>query len=216
MPSEALDEIPAVETRSATASSGAAARTGERVMAGIIVGRSPPTQAAWDDGRVRYASLVTVDTPAILALEGTGLAFDVVQTERPSSAQESAALQGIDVGQLLRTIVVRRGADDYLFVLVPGGRQIDWPKLRARLGVSRLSLPDADEARAATGYERGAITPFGATTAWPVVADASIASLGMVAIGGGARGVNVHLDANELLSHLRADVAGVTKPADDP
>ncbi len=68
--------------------------------------------------------------------------------------------------------MIRRAADDYVFVLVPGGRQIDWPKLRAHLGVKRLSLPDADEARAATGYERGTITPFGASHAWPVIADA--------------------------------------------
>jgi Cys-tRNA(Pro)/Cys-tRNA(Cys) deacylase len=163
-----------------------------------------------------YPADVSADTPAIRALEGSGLAFEVVRTERPSSAEESAALQGIELGQLLRTIVVRRGADDHLFVLVPGGRQIDWTKLRRHLGVSRLSLPDAEEARRATGYERGAITPFGATTAWPVVADASIRSLGKVAIGGGARGVNVHVDAVELLRHLHADLADVTKPAGDP
>src|SRR5512141_3286461 len=102
-----------------------------------------------------------VDTPATRALEGVDLAFDVVRTERPSTAEESAALQGIELGQLLRTIVIRRGEDDYVFVLVPGGRQIDWPKLRAHLGTRRISLPDRDEARDATGYERGTITPFG-------------------------------------------------------
>lgn len=182
-------------------------------MAGIIHGGSLATQAA---SPADYPSTMTDDTPGLRALEGSGIAFDVVRTERPGSAEESAALQGIEVGQLLRTIVVRRGTDDYLFVLVPGGRQIDWPKLRAHLGVSRLSLPDVDEARRATGYERGAITPFGASTAWPVVADASIGSLGKVAIGGGARGVNVHLDANELLTKLLADVADVTRPAGDP
>jgi Cys-tRNA(Pro)/Cys-tRNA(Cys) deacylase len=158
---------------------------------------------------------VTVDTPATRALEGSGLTFDVVRTERPSSAEESAALQGIDVGQLLRTIVIRRGSEDYLFVLVPGGRQIDWPKLRTHLGVSRLSLPDAEEARRATGYERGAITPFGASTAWPVIADATIRSLGTVAIGGGARGVNLHVEAGALLDRLHADEVDVTRPADE-
>ncbi|MGQ0670274.1 MAG: aminoacyl-tRNA deacylase [Actinomycetota bacterium] len=101
------------------------------------------------------------ESPAVGALSGSSLEYEVVRTERPSNVEESAALQGIEVGELLRTIVVRRGADDYVFVLVPGGREIDWPKLRAHLGVSRLSLPDALEARAATGYERGAITPFG-------------------------------------------------------
>ena len=53
-------------------------------------------------------------------------------------------------------------------MLVPGGRRFDWPKVRAHLGVKRLSLPDADEAHRVTGYERGAITPFGASRAWPV------------------------------------------------
>jgi Cys-tRNA(Pro) deacylase len=153
------------------------------------------------------------DTPAIRALAGTGLRYEVVRTVPASSAEESAALQGIEVGHLLRTIVVRRGAEDFVFVLVPGGRQIDWPKLRARLGVKRLSLPDADQAREATGYERGAITPFGALRPWPVVADAVIPDLGRVAIGGGARGVNLHVNAAELLATLDADVADVTAPA---
>ena len=154
-----------------------------------------------------------MDTPAIRALTASGVPFEVVRTERPSSAEESAALQGIALEQLVRTIVVRRGADDYVFVLVPGGRQIDWPKLRAHLGVSRLSLPDAEEARVATGYERGAITPFGSSSPWPVVADASILALARVAIGGGARGVNVHLSATDLVRITGAEVADVTKPA---
>lgn len=153
------------------------------------------------------------ETPATRALEGASLAYEVVRTEPPSSVEESAALQGIQVGQLLRTIVVRRGADDYVFVLVPGGRQIDWPKLRAHLGVKRLSLPDESEARAATGYERGTITPFGSTNAWPVIADATVAGMGTVAIGGGGRGVNLHLNAPDLVDFLGAEVAEVTRPA---
>jgi Cys-tRNA(Pro)/Cys-tRNA(Cys) deacylase len=153
------------------------------------------------------------ETPATRAAADAGLEVRMVATAVPTSAEESAALQGIDVGRLLRTIVIRRGAEDYVFVLVPGGRQIDWKRLRAHLGQRRLSLPDADEAKAVTGYERGAITPFGATTAWPVVADATIRGLGTVAIGAGARGVNLHLDAPALLEALRATEADVTSPA---
>jgi Cys-tRNA(Pro)/Cys-tRNA(Cys) deacylase len=155
---------------------------------------------------------VNESTPAIRALESSGLSFEVVRTRSASNAEESAELQGIGLDQLLRTIVIRRGRGDYVFVLVPGGRQIDWPKLRARLGVKRLSLPDAEEARAATGYERGAITPFGSATAWPVLADATVRELDRVAIGGGARGVNLHLQPGDLLAHLKADVADLTNP----
>ena len=123
-----------------------------------------------------------------------------MRTQRARSAEESAELQGIALGQLLRTIVVRRGADDYVFVLVPGGRRIDWTKLRAHLGVRRISLPDKDEALAATGYERGAITPFGSSHAWPVIADATVGAAGdPVAIGGGAHGVNLHVASADLV-----------------
>src|SRR3972149_6153987 len=133
-----------------------------------------------------------IDPPARGARGPAGRPHRVVRTEPARSAEESAAFQGIELGALLRTIVVRRGQDDYVFVLVPGGRRFDWPKLRSPLGVSRLSLPDEIEAREATGYPRGAITPFGSGRAWPVIADRTILERPVVAIGGGARGVNVH------------------------
>lgn len=149
-------------------------------------------------------------TPATRWLAEHEVVHEVVETEPAGSAEESASFQGITLHQLLRTIVVRRGANDYVFVLVPGGRRFDWPKLRAHLGVSRMSLPDADEAKEATGYERGTITPFGSTNAWPVIADASIEALDKVAIGGGRRGVNIHIKPADLIAATRADVVDVT------
>jgi Cys-tRNA(Pro) deacylase len=151
-------------------------------------------------------------TAAIGALQEAGIPFRVVRTERAGSAEESARLQGIPVEALLRTIVVRRGEDDYLFVLVPADRRFDWPKLRAHLGVTRMSLPDADEAQAVTGYVRYTITPFGSTRAWPVILDASVAELPVIAIGGGDFGVNVHLAPGDLVSTLDAAVVDVTTP----
>jgi Cys-tRNA(Pro)/Cys-tRNA(Cys) deacylase len=155
----------------------------------------------------------TPSTPATEAARAAGIAHQVVVTERARSAEESAALQGVPVERLLKSIVVRRGEGDHVFVLVPGDRQIDWPKLRKHLGVSRLSLPDRDEARRVTGYEPGAITPFGSATQLPVVVDASAATPGTVTVGGGAHGVNIHVDGAELVRRLDASVADVTAPA---
>jgi Cys-tRNA(Pro)/Cys-tRNA(Cys) deacylase len=153
-----------------------------------------------------------VSTPALEAIAATGLQYRVVRTALPDSAEQSAELQSIPIGALLRTIVVRRAANDYLFVLVPVGRRLDWPKLRAHLGVSRISLPDADEAQGATGYVRFTITPFGSTHAWPVIADASLLEHPVVSIGGGARGVNIHLEPQALVGHLGAEIVDVTEP----
>jgi Cys-tRNA(Pro) deacylase len=151
-------------------------------------------------------------TPALEAITARGAPHRVVRTGQANSAEESATLQGIPLGALLRTIVVRRGEDDYLFVLVPAGRRFDWPKLRAHLGVTRMSLPDADEAQRVTGYVRYTITPFGSTRPWPVIADAAILDQPVVAIGGGARGVNLHLAPADLVATLGASVVDVSIP----
>jgi Cys-tRNA(Pro) deacylase len=151
-------------------------------------------------------------TPAIEAIAAAGIAHRVVRTEIPETAEESAALQGIPLDALLRTIVVRRANDDYLFVLVPAGRRFDWPKLRGVLGVKRATLPDADEAHAVTGYVRYTITPFGSTHTWPVIVDAAAMAHPLVSIGGGIRGVNLHLAPADLVSSLGATVADLTAP----
>lgn len=150
------------------------------------------------------------DTPATQAIDGTGVPYRVVETRPAGSVEESAELQDIAVEALVRTLVVRRGDDDYLFVLVPGGRRFDWPKLRAHLGVRRLSLPDAEEALRVTGYERGAITPFGSRRPWPVIVDSSALTPETIAIGGGARGVNLHLAPADLVRATDAVVADVS------
>ena len=150
------------------------------------------------------------ETPATRAIAAGGVPHKVVLTQRAGSAEEAARLQGIPLEGLLRTIVVRRGDDDYLFVLVPAGRRFDWPKLRAHLGVRRMTLPDADEARAVTGYERYTITPFGASRPWPVVIDAAVLEQPIVSVGGGAFGVNLHVLPADLVAGLGADVADVS------
>jgi Cys-tRNA(Pro) deacylase len=127
------------------------------------------------------------------------------------SLEEAAAARGVTPTQVIKTLVVRRGDDDYLFVLVPGDRTISWPKLRRHLGVNRISMPDADEAFAVTGYVRGTITPLGAIRTWPVIADSTLS--GEVSLGGGAHGVSIAVDANELIDVLEAEIADVTETA---
>lgn len=146
----------------------------------------------------------------LAALRSHGLPEVVTRHGRVSSLEEAAKLRGIEPRDLIKTIVVRRGADDFLFVLVPGDREFSWPKLRALLGVQRLSMPDAAEALAVTGYERGTITPFGSTHAWPVIADATMQGR-RISMGGGAHGVSITLDADSMLAALAATVADISE-----
>lgn len=154
---------------------------------------------------------MTIDTPAIRHIASLGIPYEVKDHGPVSSLEEAAAARGMDPDDLIKTIVVRKGPDDYVLVLVPGLRVIAWPRLRALLGVNRLTMPDADEAKQVTGYERGAITPFGLSRPLPVIADERIAGR-RVSIGGGAHGVGVMMDGDALIEATGATVADVTDP----
>lgn len=152
-----------------------------------------------------------MSNPALDAVAETGLAHRVIEHGPVRSLAEAALARGVEPADVVKTLVVRRGDDDFLFVLVPGERAISWPKLRTLLGVSRLSLPPADVALAATGYERGTITPFGSARPWPVVADERLAGR-TVTLGAGRHGMAIAVDADQALRVLDATVADVTEP----
>ena len=159
--------------------------------------------------RARHTSAMT--TPALRSADETGLDYRVIRHGPVRSIAEAAAARGVSPADVIKTLVVRRGEDDFLFVLVPGDRTISWPRLRTLLGVSRLSLPDAEVARAVTGYERGTITPFGSLTPWPVIADERIAGR-EITLGAGQHGVAIAAAADDVVAVLRATVADVSDP----
>ena len=128
------------------------------------------------------------------------------------SLAEAARARGVAPADVVKTLVVRRGEDDFLFVLVPGDRAISWPKLRRLLGVSRLSMPGAEVARQATGYERGTITPFGSARPWPVIADERVRGRKITLGAGGEQGLALAADADAILRALDASVADISGP----
>lgn len=133
--------------------------------------------------------------------------FEVTLVGRATSLKEFAEFLGTEPHNITKTLVVRHGEGYFVLLIVPGDRKISWKKLRSHLGANRLSLADADEARQATGYPPGFITPFAATGSFPVIADATLTEPGrVVSIGAGEHGVD------ELLCGLDAEVADVTDP----
>ena len=147
----------------------------------------------------------------LIDAEARGLSVELVPRPRARSLVEAAAGLGIEPARLVKTLVLKGSGQRFWFVLLPGDRQIAWPALRALLGVNKLSLPPADVAYAATGYERGTITPLGSTTAWPVIADERI--LGhRIALGAGAHDLAAFVDADALVAAYEATVADVSEP----
>lgn len=138
-----------------------------------------------------------------------GIPIEIVERPAAASLEEAAAVQGISPAQIVKSLVVKRHDGTFLFALVPGDRQISWSKLRAVVGVNKLQLPSAELALEATGYERGTITPFGSSTAWPVYADAAIAGQ-RIAMGAGEHGYSAWVLADDLVRGFDATLADIS------
>ena len=137
------------------------------------------------------------------------LEVEFVERTNARSLEEAASILGITPSDIVKSLVVKRSDDTFLFALVPGDRQIAWAKLRAVVGVNKLQLPSADVALDVTGYERGTITPLGSTTAWPVFADSRMVGK-RIALGAGEHGLSAFVLADDLLTAYDATVADIT------
>ncbi|PZF59521.1 hypothetical protein DEJ23_00240 [Curtobacterium sp. MCSS17_008] len=138
-----------------------------------------------------------------------GLSVDVVERPAADSLEGAASLLGIEPADIVKTLVVKRHDGGFLLALVPGGRSIAWKKLRTVVGVNKLSMPDAATALEASGYERGTITPIGATGGLPVYADERV--LGRrIALGAGRHGASAFVDGDALVAAYDATVADIT------
>ena len=147
------------------------------------------------------------EAPGVIAACERGLDVRIIHPGHVTSLAEAAAACGVPEESVVKTLVVRRGEGDYVLVLVPGDRSLSWKKLRAVLGVNRIALPDSDEAKAATGYARGTISPLGLDL--PVVADERIRGR-EITLGTGLAGTVVAVDADALLASYDPIVADVT------
>lgn len=67
-------------------------------------------------------------------------------------------------------------------------------RVKALLGVSKLSFASPDDTIAATGMEIGGVTPFGLPDGLPIYVDAGIPVLERCIVGGGSRSIKLLLD----------------------
>lgn len=118
------------------------------------------------------------------------------------SLEQAAEERGQRPEQVVRSLLFRLGQGSYALVLVAGAQQVDWKALRAALGQSRLTTASADEVRQVTGFEIGAVGPFGLPVPLPVYVDESVLGEEVISLGSGVRGTTVILKSADLLAAL--------------
>ena len=70
------------------------------------------------------------DAPGVTDLRSRGIPHRIIHPGHVTSVEEAAAACGVAPGQVVKTLVIRRGEGDHVLVLIPGDRTLSWPKLR--------------------------------------------------------------------------------------
>jgi Cys-tRNA(Pro)/Cys-tRNA(Cys) deacylase len=118
------------------------------------------------------------------------------------SLEQAAEERGQKPEQVVRSILFRLNEMEFLMVLIAGPRQVSWKALRRYLGQSRLTMAKDDEVQSVTGYQRGAVSPFGLPAPLRILVDRSVQAQEEVSLGSGVRGVTIILRTADLLQAL--------------
>jgi prolyl-tRNA editing enzyme YbaK/EbsC (Cys-tRNA(Pro) deacylase) len=142
-------------------------------------------------------------TPVTTALDAWGVSYRLHLHQGPISSLEQAARErGLSPEQIIRSLLFRLENGEFVLVLMPGPGKISWPKLRRRLGVTRLTTADAEVVQAITGYPPGSVSPYGLHSAVRLLADLRLLRHTTVSIGAGIPDAGVILRTEDLLRTL--------------
>lgn len=142
-------------------------------------------------------------TPVTQALTTMKIPYRLFHHPGPiHSLDQAAEERGQRPEQVVRSIVFRLGRGEYIMVLVAGPDQVSWKALRQFLGQSRISMAKREEVLQVTGYELGAVSPFGLPTPLRTLVDESVYLEEELSIGSGRRGTTVILKAADLRKAL--------------
>lgn len=143
------------------------------------------------------------ETPVTRALDQSGIPYRFFRHPgQVRSLEQAAAERGQRPEQIIRSIVFRLEAGEYLMVLAAGPEQISWPALRKYLGQSRLTMATPEEVRQVTGYQTGAVSPFGLPEPMRILIDPGVYASEEVSLGAGIRNATVILQREDLQQAL--------------
>ena len=121
---------------------------------------------------------------------------------RPASIEQAANERDQQPDQIVRSILFRLPEDQYVMVLMPGPKQISWKKLRSFLGTRRITLATPEEVLRVTGYQIGAVSPFGINSVIRILVDESLQIQPEISLGSGEHGLAVIMTSQNLLRAL--------------
>jgi len=125
------------------------------------------------------------------------------------TAQEAADALGVELGQIAKSVIFRRRADDVaVLVVTSGDRRVDEKKVAALAGP--VGRADADFVKARTGFTIGGVSPVGHATPPVTLIDRELLRFDDIwAAAGHPKGV-FRLSPAQLQALTQAPLADVT------
>ena len=147
--------------------------------------------------------MIISTTPVTRALDEINIPYRIFQHAGPvHSLAQAAQERQQQPEQIVRSIVFRVTKGEYVMVLMAGPQQVSWTALRQTIGRSRLTMAKREEILQVTGYELGAVSPFGLPQPIRILADESIFVPEEISIGSGIRGITVIMKSSDLKQAL--------------
>ena len=154
-------------------------------------------------------------TPATVALDAAGIAYEVRAYEHDPAAEsyglEAAAALGVEPGRVFKTLLVDLDGGALAVGIVPVDRLLDLKAIAAALGAKKATMAEPRAAERVTGYVVGGISPIGQKRALPTVFDDSAAGFETVLVSGGKRGMDIELSPEVLLELTDATLAEIAR-----
>jgi Cys-tRNA(Pro) deacylase len=120
----------------------------------------------------------------------------------PTAAHAARAV-GCDLRNIVKSLVFECGGRVVL-AMVPGDRRADGAKVAAASGAAKAEIASPARVRETTGFEPGAVAPFGLARVDAVLVDRTLLGLDRLWVGGGSTRHMVGLTPKELVRLSRA------------
>ena len=151
-------------------------------------------------------------TPALVLLQRSGVGHTVHAYEHDPAAEsfgmEAAEALGLDPATVFKTLLAEVDGSPVV-AIVPVAGHLDLKGLAAARGGKRARMMEVSAAERLTGYVAGGISPLGQRKALPTVIDASAASLAVMYVSGGQRGLDIGIAPQDLVQLTDATYAPI-------
>jgi len=155
-------------------------------------------------------------TNAARILDRLGISYEQKEyevDESDLSAIHVAAVSGMPIGMIYKTLVARGDRTGIVMAVIQGDLELDLKALAAASGNKRVEMVHLKEVFALTGYIRGGCSPLGAKKDYPVYLDARAGSLPKISVSAGKRGEQLVLSPKDLLAASRGTLASIAREA---